>query len=152
MAVQAQDCKYVQVIPPTAITDNGAHAEVEIDTLGYHYAEIIFFLGATDIGITELTVAETDTTGSGEADVTEFVVGTALDMDGVASALPSATDDGQVTVFQIDLRKRKRFLSLVAVHGNGSVGGFAAAVCRLSRGDVAEITSTAIATGGVLRA
>ena len=150
--VDAQDCKYVQVIPPTAIVDAASHAEVEIDTLGYHYAEIIFFLGATDIGITALAVQETDTTGSGEANVTGLISGTSADIDGVTSVLPSATDDGQVTVFQIDLRKRKRFLSLVATHGNGSVGGFAAAVCRLSRGDVAATASTDIATGGVLRA
>jgi len=149
--VTAQDCKYDQVIPPAAILDNTSATEIEIDTLGYHYAEIIVFLGATDIAITALKLQETDTSGSGEADITGATWSAGTDIDGTALALPSATDDNQICVFQVDLRKRKRYLSCVVTFGDGTVGGYVAAVARLSRGDVAETTSTAMADGGVLR-
>jgi hypothetical protein len=149
--VDGQDAKYVTVIPPAAIIDNASATEVEIDTLGYHFAEVVVILGATDIAVTALKLQQTDTTGSGEADISgaTFDGGTAI--DGTTLALPSATDDNQICVFQVDLRDKKRFLSCVATFGDGSAGGFVSAVCRLSRGDVAETTSAGMANGGVLR-
>ena len=149
--VDGQDCKYLKTIPPAAILDNTSATEVEIDTLGYHYAEIVVILGATDIAITALKLQETDATGSGEADVTGATFDGGTNIDGDALVLPSATDDTQICVFQVDCRKRKRFLSAVVTFGDGTSGGFVAAVTRLSRGDIAETTSAGMATGGVLR-
>lgn len=131
------DAKFLQVIAPAAIVDNASFTTIEIDTIGYNYATIIFNLGATDIAMAALKVQESDTTGSGFADISGADLSSATDIDGAATALPSATDDGNVVVIQMDLRGRKRFLDLVATAGNGATGTFGSAVCVLSQADVA---------------
>lgn len=151
MTVQAQKCKYVACIPPAAILDNASATEIEIDTLDYDYCEVILTLGATDIAMTALKIQETDTTGSGEADVSGATFDGGTDIDGTTLVLPSATDDDQVAVFQIDCRYRKRFLSCVATYGDGTAGGYISGVARLSRGALAETTSAGMADGGVCR-
>lgn len=126
------------MIAPVAIVDDASWTTNEIDTLDYDYATIIFNLGATDIAMAALKVQESDTSGSGHADITGLDMdGGATDIDGNTAALPSATDDNSLIVFQIDLRGRKRYLDLVATGGNGSTGAFASAVCVLSKGAVA---------------
>lgn len=135
--------KFQQVIAPRAILNNASWTTEEIDTAGYHYATIIFELGATDIALTALKVQESDETGDNFADIPGTVLGDSVDIDGVATALPSATDDNNVVVFQIDLNGRKRFLDLVATIGNGSTGGFASAVVILTKADVAPESVTA---------
>ena len=136
-----QNCKYDSIIRPTAILDNSSWTTREIDTKGWDYAEIIFFLGATDIDITALAVTESDVTASGHANITGCVSGTSTDIAGTTTVLPAATDDNTFTVFQIDLRGRKRFLDLTATIGNGTVGGYAACFIRLSRGEIQPNTS-----------
>jgi len=131
------DAKFQQVIAPAAIVDDASFTTAEIDTLGYNYATIIFNLGATDIAMAALKVQESDVSGSGFADITGADLSSATDIDGVATALPSATDDNNVIVIQLDLRGRKRYLDLVATAGNGSAGTFGSAVCVLSQADVA---------------
>ena len=131
------DAKFTQVIAPAAIVDNASFTTVEIDTIGYNYATIIFNLGATDIAMTALKVQESDTSGSGFADIAGADLSSATDIDGAATELPSATDDNNVIVIQLDLRGRKRYLDLVATAGNGAAGTFASAVCVLSQADVA---------------
>jgi hypothetical protein len=132
------DAKFVQVIAPAAIVDNASWTTNEIDTLGYNYATVIFNLGATDIAMAALKLQESDTTGSGFADITGADIDAgATDIDGTATALPSATDDNNLVVIQVDLRGRKRFLDLVATAGDGAAGSFASAVCVLSQADVA---------------
>lgn len=131
------DAKFVQVIAPAAIVDAASFTTNEVDTLGYNYATFIFNLGATDIAMTALKVQESDATGSGFADVAGADLSSATDIDGAATALPSATDDNNVIVIQLDLRGRKRYLDLVATAGNGAAGTFASAVCVLSQADVA---------------
>lgn len=150
--VDAQDAKYVTAIAPAAIIDDASAVASEIDTSGAAYCEIPIQLGATDIAMTALKVQESDTSGSGFADVTglDFDGGTAP--DGTTLALPSATDDGQVATFQINLLGRKRYLKLVATFGNGSTGGFVASTARLSRLAQVPDVSTDMASGGVCRA
>lgn len=151
MAVNGQCGKYVACIPPAAILDDASATEIEIDTLDYDYAEIVVTLGATDIAMTALKIQETDTSGSGEADVSGATFDGGTDVDGGTLALPSATDDNQVCVFQLDLKNRKRYLSLVATFGDGTSGGYVSAVARLSRAASFPTTSTGIADGGVCR-
>lgn len=131
------DAKFAQVIAPAAIVDDASFTTIEVDTLGYNYATFIFNLGATDIAMAALKVQESDTSGSGFVDIAGADLSSATDIDGVATALPSATDDGNVIVIQMDLRGRKRYLDLVATAGNGAAGTFASAVCVLSQADVA---------------
>ena len=140
MSVNAHAGKWLQVIAPAAIVDNGSFTTNEIDTLGWDYAEIVFSIGATDIAMAALKVQESDTSGSGFVDIDGLDMSGDTDLDGGTAALPSATDDNKLVMFQIDLRGRKRYLDLVATAGNGTNGTFASAECRLSRG--AEWPST----------
>ena len=131
--VNAQARKIVRVIDPAAIVDNASFTTQEIDTRGFDYAQIVCYLGATDIAHAALKVQESDTSGSGFADVTGLVFGTSNNTAGSASTLPSATDDNKFFTFDIDLKSRKRYLDLVATAGDGAVGTFMAAWCVLSR-------------------
>ena len=115
---------------------NASWTTVEIDTLGYNYATIIVNIGATDIAMAALKVQESDTSGSGFADISGADCDGGTDIDGSTAALPSATDDNNVVVFQVNLRGRKRYLDLVATAGNGAAGTFASAVVVLSDSDV----------------
>jgi len=142
--------KYVSMTPPAAIIDNASATVAEVDTLGWDYLTIVCQLGATDIAMTALKVTESDTTGSGHADVTGLVFGTSTDIDGNTSSLPSATDDNGFFVFQIDLRGRKRFIDMAATVGNGTAGAFLAIFGVLSRGDTGPNTVAGMGAAGVL--
>ena len=125
--INAQNTKKVSVTPPAAIVDNASFTTAEIDTLGWEYATITVYLGATDIAMTALKLTESDTAGSGHADVSGFD----FSSDGT---LPSATDDNGFFTFYVDLTARERYLDVVATAGNGAAGTFAAIWCELSRG------------------
>lgn len=149
--INAQDSKYVAAVSPAAIIDNASATATAIDCKGSRYAEIIVCLGATDIAVTALKLQECETSGGSYTDITGATFNAGLDTDGTALALPSATDDNQIAVFQVNLDKRMRFIKVVATFGDGSVGGFVAAVARLSQlGKVPDV-STDLANGGVCR-
>lgn len=149
--IQAQRMKVVAVIQPVAIVDNASWTTVEIDTKGWDYCTYVFQLGATDIALAALVVTESDTTGSGHANVTGLIFGTSNNTGGSASTLPSATDDDKLFGFEIDLRGRKRFLDLTATQGDGTVGGFAACVAILTRGKEEPGTAAEAGYSQVLR-
>lgn len=136
--IDSQQTKVLAVIQSTAIVDNASWTTVEIDTkasgINWEYCTVYFLLGATDIAIAALKMQESDTTGSGMADVTGLIFGTSDNTGGSTSTLPSATDDDLVFAFEIDLRGRKRFLDLTATAGDGTLGSYAAAIAVLSRG------------------
>ncbi len=143
--------KFVSVTPPAAIIDNASATTAEIDTVGFDRARIVVYLGATDIAMTALAVTESDTSGSGHANVTGLVFGTSSDMDGNTSALPSATDDDGFFVFDIDLRSRKRYLDVTATIGDGTAGTFIAIMCELSLADETPITVSGVGATGALQ-
>lgn len=149
--VEAQNAKWVAITPPVAIVDNASWTTTEVDTLGWDYAEIVVLLGATDIAMAALAVTESDTSGSGHANVTGLVWGTSSNIAGSTSALPSATDDNTFQVAQIDLRGRKRYLDLTMTAGNGTAGTYAVALCRLSRGAIAPNTAAEAGADEILR-
>lgn len=134
---ELHNAKFEQVIAPAAIVDDASFTTNEIDTLDFDYATIVVSIGATDIAMTALKVQESDTSGSGFADISGADVSSATDIDGSATALPSATDDNNLVVIQLDLRGRKRYLDLVATAGNGSTGTYGSAICVLSKGAIA---------------
>lgn len=148
---ESQCGKYVQAIPPAAIVDDASATPTVIDTLDARQCEIVLNLGATDIALTALKVQESDVSGSGYADISGATFDGGTDIDGAALALPSATDDNQVCVFQLNLDGRKRYLKVIATVGNGSTGGFIAGTARLSELRSTPETSTAAADGGVCR-
>lgn len=139
--IQAQDKKVVGVTFPVAIVDNASWISVEVDTLGYDYAEFIWVLGANDIAMTALKVQESDVSGSGFADVTGAVFGTSLNDTGATSTLPSATDDNKNFSICLNLTGRKRYLDLVATNGDGAAGGFGACICILTRAEQSPKTA-----------
>ena len=151
MSSELQNAKYVACIPPAAILDNSSATTVEIDTLDASYLTVVVTLGATDIALTALKLQDSDTTGSGHADVTGADFDGGLDTDGGTLALPSATDDNQVCVFQVNLVGKKRFFEIVATFGDGAAGGYISAVAILSRNNGPVLADTGYADGGVCR-
>ena len=130
------------VIQPQAIVDNAAFTTVEIDTRGYDYCTVYVAIGATDIVMAALKMQESDTSGSGFADISglDFDGDTAI--GGSAAALPSATDDNKIFACDIDLRGRKRYLDLSATAGDGTAGTFAVAWAELTRAEQGVSAST----------
>lgn len=149
--IAAQQTKKVNLTPPAAIVDNSSLTVAELDTLGWDYCEILVIMGATDIAMTALKVTESDSAGSGHADVTGLVFGTSTNVDGDTSALPIATDDNDIFSFQIDLRKRKRYLDMTATVGDGTSGAFVAIIAILSRGRETPSTAAEAGCNQVLR-
>lgn len=146
-----QQAKYVAAIKPAAILDNTSATATVVDTTGYDYATVIVQLGATDIAVTALKLQASSTSGGTYADITGATFDGGSGMGGATLALPSATDDGQTCVFQVDMRGKNPFLKVVATFGDGTSGGFIAAVAVLSRGKIAPTTSTGAADGDVCR-
>ncbi len=134
--------KTVMITQPAAIVDNAAFTTAEIDTKGFRFAEIFVALGATDIALTVLKVQESDTSGSGFADITGTRFGTDANDTGSTSTLPSATDDNKLYKFEIDLRGRKRYLDLNMTIGDGTVGGFAVAWVNLHEAENCPTSAT----------
>ena len=140
-----QDCKFINVTSPAAITNNGSFTTAEIDTAGYNYLTIVWQLGATDIAMTALKVTESDTAGSNHSDVTGLVFGTSTlpaEDGGATSALPSATNDNGLFVFYINLEGRKRYIDVTATAGNGVAGTYASGLAILSNASGAVNTAT----------
>lgn len=142
-----EQTKIVGVTPPAAIVDDSAYTTAEVDTFGFRRATFFVYLGATDIAMAALKVTESDTSGSGHAeiDATDFSDSSQTDIDGSALALPSATDDNKFFIIDIDLRNRKRYLDLNATAGDGTTGTFMCAWCILS--DPEETPSTSAERG-----
>lgn len=143
--------KWVAITPPGAIVDNTSYTTTEVDTAGWDYMEIVVLLGATDIAMAALAVTESDTSGSGHANITGLVWGTSTNIAGSTSALPSATDDNKFQIAQIDLRGRKRYIDVTATAGNGTNGTYATILARLSRGENTPTTATQMGADEVLR-
>jgi len=148
----AQNVKYVLgSLAFETIKDNASFAIEELDTAGWDYLEIIMAVGATDIAMSALAVTESDSTGSGHANVTGLIWATSANIDGDTSALPTATDDDTFQIAHVDLRYRKRYIDVTATMGDGTAGGYFLCVYRLSRGDVAPITVSGMGADEVLR-
>jgi hypothetical protein len=87
----------------------------EIDTLGFKYAsiDVVFspFTAATSAYASVLKVQESDASGSGQADISGLSV-----TAGAGST--TGANVGAVARFNIDLRGRKRYLTVVTSPGN----------------------------------
>lgn len=147
-----QDVKYVNLIADMTV-DNASFAVSELDTIGYSHCTIVVGFGNVPANTSALKVTESDTAGSGHADVTGLVVGTSTNTDGTTSTLPTAAaGDGDLVVFEIDLRDRKRYLDMTITAGNGSgtvTECFALAI--LSNPQVSPVTASARGAADILR-
>jgi hypothetical protein len=146
-----QDVKYVSITPPAVISDNATLTTAEIDTLGWDHMTIVLYEGATDIAMTALAVTESDTAGSGHANITGLVWGTSTNIDGTTSALPSATDDNLFQIAQIDLRGRKRYIDVTATTGDGAAGSYVTILGILTKAEVSPISMSEMGANEVLR-
>jgi len=135
------DAKWVNLLTDHE-KDNAAFTAVSVDTLGYDYAEICMVFQNIPANVAGIKLEESDD-DSDWSDVTPSIVGTALQITGAASALPSAaTGDDTITLMKVDLRGRKRYLkaTVTAGNGNGTVTELTA-VARLSRAKASPITA-----------
>lgn len=139
------------IVTSPLLVDNAAYTTNEIDTLGWEYLEIVAVVGVTDIAMAALTVTESDTTGSGHANVTGLIFGTSADIDGTTSVLPAADDDNQIFACEIDLKARKRFIDVTATAGDGTAGTNLCILARLTRGKEHPRTSTQKGCTHILR-
>ena len=98
----------------SSVAASATHSH-EIDTLGFKYAsvDVVFspFTAATAAYAAVLKVQESDTSGSGQTDIT------GLSVTAGAGATTGA-NYGAVARFNVDLRGRKRYLTVVATPGN----------------------------------
>lgn len=148
---EIQHAKAKACIPPAAILDNTSATSTEIDTLGADYLTVVVILGATDIALTALKLTESDSAGSGHADISGADFDGGTDTDGNTLALPSATDDDQVMMFQVNLVGRKRYIDITATFGDGTSGGFISAAAILTKNSGPTLADTDYADGGVCR-
>ena len=139
------------VIPPTAIVDNAAFTEIEIDTLGFDYCTVYACLGATDIAMAGLKMQQSDSTGASQVDITGLVYGTSTNTEGDTSALPTALEDDLIFGFDIDLRGIKRYLTCVATAGDGAAGTYLTVVALLSRAEDGPATAATRGCSQMLR-
>lgn len=137
MGLGLQNHKFVSITPPAAIIDDASATTASIDTLGYDYLTVVCYLGATDIAMTALKLQESDTDGSYD-DITS----------GGFTTLPSATDDNKAFTFFVDLRRRKRYIDLVATIGDGTAGTYFTAMGFLSNAEVTPTSATERGLGG----
>lgn len=135
-----QNAAWVSVTPPAAIIDNASATTTEVDTVQsgvkYNRATFVIYIGALDIAVTTCKVQESDTSGSGFADITGATVSI------------TDTDDNKIFVIDIDLRGRKRYLDLVLTLGNGTLGTYVSAHCVLTGAAEAPNTATLRGLGG----
>lgn len=134
--------KVVSIGFAEAILDNASLTTAEIDTLGWNHISIYVRVGTTDIAMAALAVTESDTSGSGHANITGTVWGTAVDIDGTTTALPAATDDNKFEVCHIDLRGRKRYIDTTITAGNGTSGSWLFAFAILSEPTIGPNSSS----------
>jgi hypothetical protein len=130
--------KVQNVLPPAAIVNTASYPCNVIDTWRADYLKVDVILGALDIALTVLKLQESDTKASATTltsgtDITASIFGTANNDTGVASTLPSATDDTHVFSFFVDLRGHKRYILPVITIGTGSTGGYCCVLATLLR-------------------
>lgn len=109
--IPLQNAKFVQMVRPIDIT--GATAtDVEVDTAGYDYLTVIVSTGNVAADMTAVELQESDSTGASEADFPSS--------SGAFTAPLASGGDNNVLAAFIDLRKRKRYISIVVTGGVGA--------------------------------
>ncbi len=119
--IQAQRGKLVNFFPPQSIGTTAVAGL--IDTKGFNYLTVVTNLAAvtTATTITALAFTEGATTAAADA-ITALTGGTAAGNFTIPVGKGTATTvTGTVTVFHVDLKKRKRYLKLSATLSHASV-------------------------------
>ena len=131
--IDTQTQKIFPVSLPVVISDNAAIVTAAIDTLGYDYLDVYFMFGAMDIAMAALSIGQSDTDGSYVA-LADFAT--------LPATLPSATSDGTIFAFHVNLIGKKRYFDVTATTGDGNAGTYACAWAVLSRAGQAANSAT----------
>ena len=119
----------------SSVAASGTHSN-EIDTAGFKYAsiDVIFspFTAATAAYASVLKVQESDTSNASQADITGLSI-----TAGAGST--TGANVGAVARFNIDLRGRKRYLTVVTSPGNTVA---VVTNARLSKAEQHAVTAT----------
>lgn len=130
--IDAQNAKYVAALPPVSVAGGATATTTEIDTLGFDYVELLIQSGLVGAnGVATIKVQESDVSGSGQTDVTGLSFTALVD-----------ADDNKILGAFIDMRGRKRYLTLVITNG-ATNASLMSAIARLSRGKQTPATATA---------
>lgn len=125
-----------------AVAANATHSH-EIDTLGADYAsiDVVFsqFTAATTSYASVLKLQQSDTSGGGQADVSGYTI--------TAGAGSTTGGTGAVARFNVDLRGKKRYLTVVTTPGNAAT---IASVARLSKLEDMPITAAGMGVNDVV--
>lgn len=136
MTNAAQRDRTVILIAPQAIKDNAewvgsvGSTPATVDTapggVKFNTAKVRLIIGATDIAFGTLKLHESDAASSGFAAF--------LDLKGASgfASPPGASDGNKVYDVVLDLRKRKRYLRIEAIAGNGTTGTYLTCIVDLS--------------------
>ena len=123
-----------KVTASVAATATHSH---EIDTYGYDYAsiDVVYspFTAATSAYASVLKLQQSDSSGSAQVDISTFTVSA-----GAGSTTGASV--GAVARFNVDVRGKKRYLTLVTSPGNTVA---VATVAHLSKGEDMPITASA---------
>lgn len=126
----------------TSVALNATHS-LEIDTLGFEFAsiDVLFSPFTSASGPTTaanvLRVAQSDTAGSGQTNISGFVSGTDFT---VAAGVTATAGVGYAHRFDIDLRGKRRYLTVYATPA--STCGVIT-TCRLAKGEAGPTGATA---------
>lgn len=133
-------------IMPAATCATNATQGMSIETAGYGEAVLDVIVGthATNgaaIGTLKLSESDTVTSPSSMTDIVALTGGTATSTS-VGFVIPGAASlgPGGAIEFQVDLRKRKRYLGLTITPGSTTMN--IAAIARLVRGSESDDTAT----------
>jgi len=154
--INAQNSKFVGIMPSAAISDAGTPTTAAVDLSGWGYCQIYVYFGAMDIAMATMKVQESDTltdanTLSSGADITGLITGTSTNIAGSTSALPSATADNTAYLYEFPTAGRKRYVDLSAVTGDGSAGTYLIAFAILSNPKNTVITAADRGLADILR-
>lgn len=142
--IQAQNLDFNLALPPQSVA-SGTVTSAPIDTQGYHYATLAILSAAAlaATAMTALQVQECDTINGVYTPVPATVGGAAYPMPAGSTAA-----GGYVyAVFNLDLRRRKRFLQVTLTNGTTQI---LSVLGMLSRADQTPVGTTTPANVGVL--
>jgi len=142
--MNAANAKWFQLFAP-GLQAASSQAGGPVDTAGFGFLEVVFEQAAFAAGVTAtaLKLDEGDSSTTATTDITGAIAGTSTPLGaavGAGSNLPSTSTNSTLQVFNIDLKGRKRWISLVLT-ASSSTSDNISAIARLSRGDLAPNTA-----------
>ena len=142
--IQAQNLDYNVALPPQSVA-SATVTSAPVDTQGYHYASLAL-ISAAALAVTPMTalqVQECDVINGVYTPVPATVGGQAYPMPAGSTAA-----GGYIyALFQLDLRRRKRFLQVTLTNGTTQI---LSVLALLSRPDQVPVGTTTPANVGVL--